>query len=78
MARDEWRHSLENLAFVGIEADMTIVEVLPSNNGYLKQSAVIAAFEQAGFLALAFELLCRTITGTGFGELGLGTSHVGL
>ena len=36
-ARDEWRHPLETLSFFGIEADMTIVEVLPGNGGWYSQ-----------------------------------------
>lgn len=36
-ARDEWRHPLETLSFFGIRPDMTIVEVLPGNEGWYTQ-----------------------------------------
>ena len=53
-ARDEWRHPLETLSFVGIEPDMTIVEVLPGNNGWYSQILAPFTAEQGRLIGVTY------------------------
>ena len=53
-ARDEWRHPLETLAFIGIEPDMTIVEVLPGNNGWYSRILVPFTAQQGRLIGVTY------------------------
>ena len=53
-ARDEWRHPLDTLSFFGIEADMTIVEVLPGNSGWYSQILTPFTAEQGRMIGVTY------------------------
>lgn len=53
-ARDEWRHPLDTLSFFGIEPDMTIVEVLPSNGGWYSQILTPFTAEQGRMIGVTY------------------------
>lgn len=53
-ARDEWRHPLDTLSFIGIEADMTVVEVLPGNGGWYSQILAPFTAEQGRLIGVTY------------------------
>ena len=53
-ARDDWRHPLETLSFFGIEADMTIAEVLPGNGGWYSQILTPLTAEQGRLIGVTY------------------------
>jgi len=53
-ARDEWRHPLETLSFIGIRPDMTIVEVLPGNGGWYTQILTPLTAEQGRIIGVTY------------------------
>ncbi|MDH4124669.1 MAG: methyltransferase [Gammaproteobacteria bacterium] len=53
-ARDKWRHPLETLSFIGVEPDMTIVEVLPGNGGWYTQILGPFTAEQGRLIGLTY------------------------
>ena len=53
-ARDEWRHPQETLSFFGIEADMTVAEVLPGSGGWYTQILNPLTAEQGRLIGLTY------------------------
>ncbi len=52
--RDDWRHPLETLSFFEVEADMTIVEVLPGNGGWYSQILTPFTAEQGRLIGVTY------------------------
>ncbi len=53
-ARDEYRHPLDTLSFLGIEPDMTIVEVLAGNGGWYTQILNPFTAEQGRLIGVTY------------------------
>ena len=53
-ARDDWRHPAETLSFFGVEADMTIAEVLPGSGGWYTQILNPLTAEQGRLIGVTY------------------------